>query len=91
MSDYYLRRNRKPLALTERHSVFQRERSYSCVDNITTVMLMSIKAAYKNDPRLGGSLLDVMPRQLEGIQPLDTTNIARHKPYANEKNRGQGR
>lgn len=33
MSVYYLPKNRKPLALTERHSVFQRKRSYSWIYN----------------------------------------------------------
>lgn len=33
--------------------------------------------AFKNSPRLGGLLLDVIPQQFEKIQPLDALNIAK--------------
>lgn len=32
---------------------------------------------HKNSPRLGGLLLDVIPRRFEKNQPLDTFNIAK--------------
>lgn len=31
---------------------------------------------HKNNPLLGGLLLDVIPRRFENIQPLDVLNIA---------------
>lgn len=40
-------------------------------------------ATYKNNPRLGGLLLDVIPRRLEWIQPLDTFSVAYHTKKVN--------
>lgn len=49
----------------------------------------------KNDPRLGGSLLDVIPRRLNGFQPLDTQIIAEYyrifNNYLSMKELGYGR
>lgn len=42
MNVYYSPRNRKPLALTGRHSVSQRKRSYSCLHNSIYVPYVSI-------------------------------------------------
>lgn len=37
----------------------------------------------KNNPRLGGLLLDVIPLQLNGFQPLDTYSIATYNTTVN--------
>ena len=37
----------------------------------------------KNAPRLGGALLDVIPRRFEWIQPLDITIIANNRMKRN--------
>lgn len=35
----------------------------------------------ENDPRLRGSLLDVIPLQLNGFQPLDIRNSNTNRPW----------
>lgn len=44
---------------------------------------MRSKYSHKNNPRLGGLLLDVIPQQFEKYQPLDTFILAKLAFFVN--------
>ena len=44
---------------------------------------MRSKYSHKNNPRLGGLLLDVIPQQFEKYQPLDTFILAKLTFFVN--------